>query len=137
MKNTVIDGRGIVFSRKNELVRITPCHKNAVRFEAFPDCREFDENYSLMPQDCEFSVEERDYCVFLRVGAVSLQLEENGKVTISLKATVFPRSLSSPSKAGSAVMSGGTAHGPRQSPSKAATRSGSTGSGTNPAAGSI
>lgn len=71
-----------MFSRANELVRVTPCHRNAVRFEAFPDCRAFEEDFTLLPQQADCSFEERDYCVFIRVGSVKLQLEENGKVTI-------------------------------------------------------
>ena len=82
MNNTAYDGKKILFSRAGELVRITPCHKNAVRFEAFPDCREFDENFTLMPQEAECEIEERDYCIFMSVGRVKLQLERNGKITL-------------------------------------------------------
>ena len=82
MKNIKISERQILFSRANELVRVTPCHKNAIRFEAFPDCRVFDENYTLLPQSAACSFEERDYCVFMTVGRLRLQLEQNGKVTV-------------------------------------------------------
>ena len=82
MRNTEIREDRIVFSRDGELVRLTPCHENAVRFEAFPDCREFDENYTLTPQTVPYRTEERDYCVFMTVGRVRLQLEQNGKVTV-------------------------------------------------------
>jgi alpha-D-xyloside xylohydrolase len=81
MNNMVIDGNKILFSRCNELVRITPCHKNAVRFEAFPDCREFDEDFTLMPQSAECEIEDKDYCVFMKVGRLKVQLERNGKLT--------------------------------------------------------
>ncbi len=82
MNNIKITERQVLFSRANELVRVTPCHKNAVRFEAFPDCVVSDENYSLLPQDAKCVLEERDYCVFMTVGRVKLQLEQNGKVTV-------------------------------------------------------
>ena len=82
MRNTVIADRQIVFSRAEELVRVTPCHRNAVRFEAFPDCRLFDEDFTLLPGTADCSFEERDYCVFMTVGRVKLQLEQNGKVTV-------------------------------------------------------
>ena len=82
MNNFVADERGLVFSREGELVRVSPCHQNAVRFEAFPDCRVFDENYTLMPQTAPYLLEERDYCVFMTVGRVKLQLERNGKITV-------------------------------------------------------
>ncbi len=81
MKNVIISNQQILFSRANELVRVTPCHKNAIRFEAFPDCRAFDMDSPLQPQQADCTVEERDYCVFMTVGAVKLQLEQNGKVT--------------------------------------------------------
>ena len=82
MKNTVITDRQIIFSRAEELVRITPCHQNAIRFEAFPDCRAFDEDHTLLPQTAECRVEERDYCVFMTVGRLKMQLEQNGKITV-------------------------------------------------------
>lgn len=82
MKNTVITDRQIIFSRAEELVRITPCHQNAIRFEAFPDCRAFDENHTLLPQTAECRFEERDYCDFMTVGRLKMQLEQNGKITV-------------------------------------------------------
>ena len=93
MKNIEIKGRQIIFSRGGELVRITPCHQNAVRFEAFPDCRLFDENYTLMPRDADCSIEERDYCVFLTVGRIRMQLEQNGKITVYKDADVILEEL--------------------------------------------
>lgn len=81
MNNATIKNNQILFSRSGELVRITPCHKNAVRFEAFPDCREFDEDFTLLPQDAECVIEDKGYCVFMSVGKVKIQLERNGKLT--------------------------------------------------------
>jgi alpha-D-xyloside xylohydrolase len=81
MNNTTVRDNTIVFSRNNELVRITPCHKNAVRFEAFPDCKEFDEDYTLMPEKAECVIEDMDYCVFMTIGKLKIQLERNGKLT--------------------------------------------------------
>ena len=62
-------------------MRITPCYKNSVRFEAFPDCRAFDEDFTLMPSTADCTVEEKDYCVFITVGSLKVQLERNGKLT--------------------------------------------------------
>ncbi|MBR0540787.1 MAG: hypothetical protein IJK26_01115 [Clostridia bacterium] len=81
MKNATVEKNRIVFSRSNELVRITPCHKNAIRFEAFPDCREFDEDFTLMPQTADAVIEDKDYCLFMSVGKLRIQLERNGKIT--------------------------------------------------------
>ena len=82
MYNTEINNNQIIFNRNGELVRITPCHKNAIRFEAFPDCRAFDENFTLMPQAAEAEIEDKEHCVFMTVGRLKIQLERNGKVTI-------------------------------------------------------
>lgn len=81
MRNATVEKNRIVFSRSNELVRITPCHKNAIRFEAFPDCREFDENFTLMPQTADAVIEDKDYCLLMSVGKLRIQLERNGKIT--------------------------------------------------------
>ena len=81
MYNTEFKNNTLLFSRSGELVRITAVHKNAIRFEAFPDCREFDEDYTLMPQSGEAEFEDAEYCAFMTVGALKLQLERNGKIT--------------------------------------------------------
>ena len=81
MQNTVFENNSIVYTRRNEIVRITPCHENAIRFEAFPDCREFDENFTLMPKSAPAEFTDKDYCVFMRVGRLKIQLERNGKIT--------------------------------------------------------
>lgn len=82
MSSFVVEKNSVVFTRKGEVVRITPCHNNAVRFEAFPDCKVYEENFTLMPQSAECEIEERDYCVFMTAGRVKIQIERNGKVTV-------------------------------------------------------
>ena len=81
MENARFENNSILFTRSNELVRITPCHDNAIRFEAFPDCREFDEDFTLTPQSAQAEFEDKGYCVFMQVGRLSIQLERNGKLT--------------------------------------------------------
>lgn len=81
MNNLTVNNNQIIFQRNGELVRITPCYKNSVRFEAFPDCRAFDEDFTLMPSTADCTVEEKDYCVFITVGSLKVQLERNGKLT--------------------------------------------------------
>ena len=81
MNNVNIDSNRLLFSREGELVRITACYENAIRFEAFPDGREFDEDFTLMPSTAEASFEQRDYCVIMSVGRLKIQLEQNGKIT--------------------------------------------------------
>ncbi|MCR5208518.1 MAG: hypothetical protein K6C14_08595 [Eubacterium sp.] len=82
MNNTVIKKNKILFSRNEELVRITACGRNAVRFEAFPSGEEFDENFTLMPQKAECVITEEEGFVSLENGSVKLKLERNGKVTV-------------------------------------------------------
>lgn len=81
LRNTVISENKILFSREGELVRIIPCHKNAIRIEMFPDCRENDENFTLIPQTAGCTVEEDDREVRMTAGTVTMRLEENGKIT--------------------------------------------------------
>ncbi len=81
MKNTVISKNEILFSRQGELVRITPCHANAIRFEAFPDCRINNENFTLMPQRADAEITEEENFVIMTAGKLSVKLEKNGKVS--------------------------------------------------------
>ena len=81
MRNTEIRNGQILFTRAGELVRISACHTNAIRFEAFPDCRPFDENYTLLPQAAACEITEAENAICLRAGDLTLRLEQNGKVT--------------------------------------------------------
>ena len=80
MNNLVIRENEILFSRSGELIRISSCGNNAIRFQSFPDCQVIDENYTLMPKDnvpCEIVEEEK--CVFLTCGKLKCKLEKHGK----------------------------------------------------------
>lgn len=81
MKNIVINKNEILFSRQGELVRITPCHNNSIRFQAFPECRYFDEDFTLMPQNVDSQIFRSENYVTMTVGALKVKLEQNGKVT--------------------------------------------------------
>lgn len=81
LKNIVIHKNEILFSRYGELVRITPCHNHTIRFQAFPDCRIVDEDFTLMPQSAEAKIIEEDNFVCMTVGNLKAKLEQNGKVT--------------------------------------------------------
>lgn len=80
MNNVTVNKNEILFSRFYELVRITPCGRNSVRFEAFPNCRVIDENFTLMPQDTECEIKDYENFVTMTVGALSVKLEKNGRV---------------------------------------------------------
>ncbi len=81
MYNTVIHDNEILFSRPGELVRITPCHDNAIRFEAFPDCVAFSQNFTLLPQPSAARIEDGERSVSMTVGNLRISLERNGKVS--------------------------------------------------------
>lgn len=53
MNNLVVSDNQILFSRQGELVRITPCGENAIRFQAFPGGSVINENYTLMPKESQ------------------------------------------------------------------------------------
>ena len=57
MENLVINNNELLLMRYTELIRITPCGKNAIRFQSFPDCRVIEENYTLMPQNVDAEIE--------------------------------------------------------------------------------
>lgn len=80
MNNIEIVDNQILFSRYGELVRISPCGKNAIRFEGFPDCKIFDENYTLMTQEVECEIVEDDNFVTMTVGTLTAKLESRGKI---------------------------------------------------------
>ena len=57
MKKVTVKDNSILFSRKGELVKISACGENAIRFQGFPDCREINEDYNLMPQKVSCVIE--------------------------------------------------------------------------------
>ena len=89
MQNVKITQDQILFSRGNEVVRITACHENAIRFEAFPDCKVYDEDFTLLPQPAVCSVAEQAHAVQLTAGILTLKLESNGKATFYVDGAVI------------------------------------------------
>ncbi len=81
MENAIIKSSEILFSKNGETVRITPCCKNAIRFEAFFENEPFDENFTLMPQGAECEITEEEHSVTMAVGEISVKLERNGKAS--------------------------------------------------------
>ena len=81
MYGAEISENKILFTRVGELVRITPCGDNAIRFEAFPDCSELELNYTLMPKSADCIIEDNGNNVKMTVGFLTVQLEQNGKTT--------------------------------------------------------
>ena len=81
MEHTLINGSKVIFTRNEDVIRITPCGRNAIRFEAFPGGEVFDENYTLTPQEAAAAIEETEHAVTVTAGALSVKLEQSGKAT--------------------------------------------------------
>ncbi len=81
MDNLTAGNNKILYKRGNESIRITPCGRNALRFEA--SVKELsDENFTLMPQSADCEIETREYCAVMTSGTVKIRLEKNGKITV-------------------------------------------------------
>lgn len=81
MRNIKITENEILFSRSGELVRLTACSENAIRFQGFPDCSVIDENYTLMPVQTNCEIEDSGSRVAMTCGKMKAVLEESGKVS--------------------------------------------------------
>lgn len=81
MQRITVKDNTILFSRKGELVRITACGENAIRFQGFPDCRVIDEDYNLMPQSVEAIIESTEEEASMTCGKLKVHIASNGRVT--------------------------------------------------------
>ena len=80
--NNLKTGKGfVIFEKDKELIRISACAENAIRFEAFPSKCIIEENYTLMPIETECKVEEKEHSFKLFTEKICVQLEDNGKLT--------------------------------------------------------
>ena len=70
MYNTQIRENEILFSQEGELIRLTPCGRNAIRFQTFPGGRVLDENYNLMPRETEAEIIDAVKCGHTTVDGV-------------------------------------------------------------------
>ena len=84
MEHIQIEQNEVRFTRGEDVVRITPCGANAIRFEAFPGGKIFDENYTLIPQNADAVIGEGERSVTVTVGTLCAKLEDNGKATFSV-----------------------------------------------------
>lgn len=80
MKNLIVSDNQILFSRQGELVRLTPCGENAIRFQAFPGGSVINEDYTLMPQKINSVITENERSVCMQCGGLKVILEDRGKV---------------------------------------------------------
>ena len=80
MKKITIKDNYVLFSRKGELVRISACGENAIRFQGFPDCRVIEEDYNLMPQRTEAVIEDNGHWATITCGKLKCILNGSGRI---------------------------------------------------------
>ena len=62
MERLVCKESELFFTCNGELIRISACGTNAIRFQSFPEGKVDDENYTLMPQSVSAEIcEGRDF----------------------------------------------------------------------------
>lgn len=83
MNHITVTNSEIISNRQGETVRITPCGKNAIRFEGFPNCFIHEEDFTLMPRKCEGEVSENGSSVTMKNGTLSVTMDGCGKLTFS------------------------------------------------------
>ena len=80
MKKVTVTENSILFSRKGELVRLSACGENAIRFQGFPDCKVIDEDYNLMPQNVSAVVEDHETWATITCGKLKAMIGTSGRV---------------------------------------------------------
>ena len=70
----------IHFMREGEAVRISACGKNSIRFQASPNCRIEEQDWTLMPQKAEAKAWLEDNCAILETGEMRVKFYANGRV---------------------------------------------------------
>lgn len=79
MKFTIKNNE-IYFSRQGEVVKISACAKNGIRFQSSPNCKITEQNWTLMPQDTEASAWIEDNCAILETGEMRAEIYKNGRM---------------------------------------------------------
>ncbi len=81
MDNVKIVESEIWFNRPGEVVKISPCGKNSIRFQASANCKIFDLDYTLMPQKTYGKAYVKDNKAVLEVGILRAEIQSNGRVS--------------------------------------------------------
>ena len=85
MKNTKIVNNQIYFSRNGELIKLSSCGENTIRFQGLPDGKEIEENYTLLPGTGQMEISEGENHVSIQCGIIRAVLQDNGKITFYSK----------------------------------------------------
>jgi len=81
MQNTTVNNHEILVMRAGELIRITACGRNAIRFQAFPDCAVINTDYNLMPQPADAEITEERHRITMRCGTLAVTVDGGGNVS--------------------------------------------------------
>lgn len=81
MYNAEIRDNEILYYHEGELIRLTPCGRNAIRFQAFPGGDVLTENYNLMPRDMEAEIIDHGSSVSMTCGELTVTLNGGGWVS--------------------------------------------------------
>ena len=80
MRNIIVNDNSVLLSRKGELVRVSACGENAIRFQGFPDCKVIDEDYCLMPQNVDAIIENNGDWATVTCGKLRCVIGGSGRV---------------------------------------------------------
>jgi len=70
----------ILIERSGELIRVTACGRNAIRFQAFPGCRVVDTDYSLSPKPTVSEISDDERSVRMKNGTMEVVIDKGGCV---------------------------------------------------------
>ncbi len=81
MDSVKIIGNEIWFTRSGEVVKISPCGKNSIRFQSSANCKILDLDYTLMPQKADGKAYIENNKAILQVGSLRAEIQSNGRIS--------------------------------------------------------
>ena len=73
------DNNAIYFSQQGEMVKISACGRNCIRFQSSANCDINDEDWTLMPQNVDATAWTEDGYAVLETGNMRAEIYRNGK----------------------------------------------------------
>lgn len=85
--NFRIENDEIIFTRQDEVVRLSACGKNSIRFQGSANLRIEPQDWTLMPQKAEAKawMKVEDRCAAIETGDMRAEIWDNGKITYFYK----------------------------------------------------
>lgn len=75
-----VKDNAIYLMRQGEFVRVSACGKNSIRFQASPNCRIEEQDWTLMPQKTESKAWIEEKYAVIETGNMRAKIFDNGKV---------------------------------------------------------